>query len=117
GTGTEQLRSCQFPVTELAADLDTDGTAFADTAAIMRHLDLIITADTATGHLAGALGVPVWVALSMICDWRWLRDRTDSPWYPTARLFRQTTLGDWAGVVAQMARAVGRLVARSQGQR
>src|SRR6202012_4470181 len=68
---------------------------FSDTAALIANLDLVITVDTAVAHLAGALGTPVWVLLPFIPDWRWLLDRDDSPWYPTARLFRQTASGDW----------------------
>jgi hypothetical protein len=83
--------------------LDESGGAFMDTAAVMQHLDLVITSDTALAHLAGALGRPVWVALSTACDWRWFRNRSDSPWYPTMRLFRQKTLGDWEGVFAEIA--------------
>jgi hypothetical protein len=64
----------------------------------MRHLDLVITTDTAMAHLAGALAVPVWLALSKVSDWRWLLDRENSPWYPTMRLFRQTELGNWKPV-------------------
>jgi hypothetical protein len=74
-----------------------------DTAAIMQNLDLVVTADTAIAHLAGALGVPVWVALSTITDWRWLSGRDDSPWYPTMGLWRQTALDDWDGVFHRMA--------------
>ena len=69
---------------------------FADTAALISHLDLVITVDTAVAHLAGALGIPVWLALPLIPDWRWLLEREDSPWYPSMRLFRQSTWGDWA---------------------
>lgn len=83
-------------------DLDRDA-ALVDSAAIMQHLDLVITSDTAIAHLAGALGRPVWVLLSLGCDWRWLLDRTDSPWYPTMRLFRQKTFGDWTGVFQEVA--------------
>ncbi|KKK46695.1 hypothetical protein LCGC14_3162670, partial [marine sediment metagenome] len=103
--GMEQIGelSGRFDVAILADDLDTAAGAFMDTAAIMRNLDLVITSDTATAHLAGALGVPVWVALSFAPDWRWLLDRDDSPWYPTMRLFRQTRLGDWSGVFERMA--------------
>jgi tetratricopeptide (TPR) repeat protein len=78
----------------------------ADTAAMITALDLVITVDTAIAHLAGALGKPVWVLLPFSSDWRWLRGRADSPWYPTARLFRQPALGDWAGVVTQVGNAV-----------
>ena len=62
----------------------------------MTGLDLVVTSDTAAAHLAGALGVPVWAALSAVADWRWLRGRDDTPWYPTMRLFRQTEVGAWA---------------------
>jgi ADP-heptose:LPS heptosyltransferase len=72
---------------------------FDDTAAIIQNLDLIISTDTAVAHLAGALGKPVWVMLAFVADWRWHFTRTDSPWYPSASLFRQTAIGDWQGVV------------------
>ena len=87
-----------LPVVDLGDRVDTDHGAFMDTAAIMMNLDLVITSDTAIAHLAGALGVPVWVALPFMPDWRWLLDRSDSPWYPTMRLFRQKAPGDWAGM-------------------
>jgi tetratricopeptide (TPR) repeat protein len=75
-------------------------TSFARTAAVIESLDLVITIDTAVAHLAGALGKPVWVLLPFSADWRWLVGRADSPWYPTARLFRQPRIGDWAAVIA-----------------
>ena len=88
-----------------------DGTdAFIDTAAMMANLDLVVTSDTSIAHLAGALGRPVWIALKHVPDWRWQLDRGDCPWYPTARLFRQARPGDWDGVVAQMAAALGHAV-------
>jgi len=77
-----------------------------ETAAILQCLDLVITADTALAHLAGALGVRVWVVLQSVADWRWLVDRDDSPWYPTMRLFRQRTAGDWSEVFQRIARAL-----------
>jgi glycosyl transferase family 9 (putative heptosyltransferase) len=77
---------------------------FADTAALIAGLDLVISADTAVAHLAGALGKPTWVLLPHAPDWRWMRDREDSPWYPTMRLFRQPRPGDWASVVVRGAR-------------
>jgi Flp pilus assembly protein TadD len=76
---------------------------FMDTAAIMQNLDLVISSDTVVPHLAGVLGVPVWVALPLAPDWRWLLQREDSPWYPTMRLFRQTKYGQWEDVFARMA--------------
>ena len=79
---------------------------FADTAALVAALDLVVTVDTAIVHLAGALGRPVWLLNRFDADWRWLRGRDDSPWYPTLRQFRQTAPGDWAGVVARVAAAL-----------
>jgi hypothetical protein len=75
---------------------------FGETAAIMSHLDLVVAVDTAVAHLAGALGQPVWVLLDHTPDWRWMVEREDSPWYPSARLFRQQKAGDWAGVVGRV---------------
>jgi hypothetical protein len=82
-----------------------------DTAAIMKSLDLIVSADTSIGHLAGALGVPVWIALALSPDWRWQLGRSDSPWYPTVRLFRQAVWGDWNSVFTCMAAELRRLSA------
>jgi hypothetical protein len=79
---------------------------FADTAALMSNLDLVISVDTSVVHLAGGLGRPVWTLISGKPEFRWLRDRTDSLWYPTMRLFRQTSRGDWGGVIAQVADAL-----------
>ena len=70
---------------------------FADTAALMHHMDVVVSVDTAVAHLGGALGRPTWILLSNYAlDWRWLLNRDDSPWYPSARLFRQPSMGDWA---------------------
>ena len=85
-----------------------------DTAAIMKNLNLVITSDTSIPHLAGALGIPVWLALPYAPDWRWLLDRTDSPWYPTMRLFRQKSPGDWHGVFHDIQTALHELLASSQ---
>jgi tetratricopeptide (TPR) repeat protein len=76
---------------------------FADTAAIVAALDLVITVDTAVAHLAGAMGKPVWILLPFVPDWRWLLDREDTPWYPSMRLFRQKAAGDWEEVIARVA--------------
>jgi Glycosyltransferase family 9 (heptosyltransferase) len=73
---------------------------WGDTMAILESLDLIVTVDTAVAHLAGAMGKPVWIMLPYAADWRWLRERSDSPWYPTARLFRQSASRDWTPVIA-----------------
>lgn len=75
---------------------------FLETAAVMKSIDLMVTVDTSLAHLAGAIGVPVWIMLAFDADPRWLREREDSPWYPTARLFRQSRSGDWAGVVERI---------------
>jgi hypothetical protein len=83
-------------------DLAGACTDFADLAAAMALMDLIITIDSAPAHLAGALARPAWLLLTHLAEWRWLRDRDDSPWYPTMRLFRQTTPGDWEGVVRRV---------------
>jgi tetratricopeptide (TPR) repeat protein len=81
---------------------DDQITDFADTAGLMANLDLIVSVDTAAAHLAGALGLPVWLLLSYAPDFRWLLDRDDSPWYPTMRLFRQRRLGDWPHLLARV---------------
>ncbi len=77
-----------------------------EAAAAMMNLDLIITTDTMPAHLAGALGRPVWVLLHSMADWRWMLDRTDSPWYPSMRLFRQPARGDWDSVAKRVAEAL-----------
>jgi hypothetical protein len=112
GTGTEQLDQLggAFEVVNLGDTLDGKAGPFMDSAAIMKNLDLVISCDTAVAHLAGALGVPVWIALPFVPDWRWLLHREDSPWYPTMRLFRQTQLGRWDDVFARMAKEVHTLV-------
>jgi ADP-heptose:LPS heptosyltransferase len=81
-------------------------TDFVETAAAILRLDGVITVDTAVAHLAGALGKDVWVLLSSPADWRWMRERTDSPWYPSVTLIRQTVPGDWSGPVREVASMV-----------
>jgi tetratricopeptide (TPR) repeat protein len=90
-------------VSDWAAQLDD----LAETAGLIAQLDLVITVDTAVAHLAGALGKPVWLLLPFAPDYRWLLDRTDSPWYPTMRLFRQHSAGDWEGVISRVVAALG----------
>jgi tetratricopeptide (TPR) repeat protein len=87
-------------------DLSAALTDFAETAALIANLDLVITIDSAVGHLAGALGKPAWVMLAKAADWRWLLRRADSPWYPTLRLFRQQKPGAWEPVIAEIASAL-----------
>jgi tetratricopeptide (TPR) repeat protein len=98
GEGREQVQSVadRFEVVDLGDQVDRRAGAFVDTAAILKNLDLVITSDTALAHLAGALALPVWVALSFAPEWRWGRRAPTSPWYPTMRLFRQTVCGDWS---------------------
>ena len=108
GDGVEQLRDMPegMAVETPGEDFDAGDEAFLDTAAVMENLDLVISSDTAAAHLAGALGRPVWLALKQVPDWRWMLDRTDSPWYPTMRLFRQRARGDWKGVFAEIESAL-----------
>jgi Tfp pilus assembly protein PilF len=93
-------------------DLSDELTDFGETAALMESLDLIITVDTSIGHLAGALGRPVWIMIPKAADWRWLLNRTDSPWYPTARLFRQDKPGVWDPVIADVRAALAAWLAQ-----
>ncbi|GAB7523316.1 tetratricopeptide repeat protein [Paraburkholderia sp. 2C] len=89
---------------------------FADTAALIENLDLVISVDTSVVHLAGALGKPVWVVLPRVPDWRWLLSRDDSPWYPSARLFRQDKPGDWPTVIERVAQALARQIDAGGGK-
>jgi hypothetical protein len=111
GEGVAQLAklSGRFEVTDpgIGSHEGHDQRDFLETAALVTGLDLVVTPDTAVAHLAGSLGVPVWVALSTVGEWRWLIDRDDSPWYPSMRLFRQRSLGDWDDVFERMAQTLG----------
>ena len=104
GAGEEQLQALrgQFDVVDFTQRLDELAGPFRDTAAIMKNLDLVISADSAVPHLAGALGVPVWVPLRFAPDWRWFLDREDTPWYSSMRLFRQSRADDWNEVFERM---------------
>lgn len=103
GDSAKQIAQLPAGMTvEAFDDLDADG-AFLDTAAVMANCDLVVTADSAPAHLAGALGRPTWTLLRHVPDWRWHLDRADTPWYPTMRLFRQPARGDWTGVIAAVA--------------
>jgi hypothetical protein len=94
------------PIVDLGSELGD----FADTAALVSQLDLVITVDTATAHLAGALGKPVWILNRLDTCWRWLQDRSDSPWYPTATIFRQTRRGSWDDVLVAVRAAMLKLI-------
>jgi hypothetical protein len=98
-------------------DLQNEQRDFADTAAIIANLDLVISVDTSVAHLAGAMGKPVWILLYKSPDWRWLLDREDSPWYPTARLFRQSSLGNWQDVVTRVEGELRNLIASNSETR
>lgn len=90
---------------------------FDDTAALLASLDLVISVDTGVAHLAGAMGRPVWIALPYFGDWRWMHDRSDSPWYPSARLFRQPRPNDWAAVIAELTAAIAMFEPASRAAR
>jgi hypothetical protein len=107
--------SRRLPATPVILDWSVDLHDFADTAAAMMNLDLIISVDTSVAHLAGALARPVWTLLPFNADWRWMLDRSDSPWYPTMRLFRQSMRGDWTGVMFAVTAALREEVNRAGG--
>ena len=106
GPPIDEKTSCLSGLDGKISDLGKDLGDFADTAAAVGQLDLVITVDTSVAHLAGALGTPVWTLLPWVPDWRWLLDRDDSPWYPTMRLFRQPAAGDWDAVIGEVGAAL-----------
>lgn len=104
GDGREQIQQLagRMSVTDFTDQMSATNGPFLDLTAMMSSLDLVISADTSIAHLAAALGRPVWLALNHSSDWRWLRDREDSPWYPTMKIFRQPSAGDWRNVFGRM---------------
>lgn len=112
GRGVEQLDSMPLgmKVATLGPDFDSGPDAFLDTAAVMMNLDVVVSCDTSVAHLAGALGRPLFIVLKQVPDWRWMLERTDSPWYPTARLFRANPGEDWQPVMNRVAAALATLV-------
>src|SRR5207302_5580764 len=120
GCGSEQRAEVEFSraIAQLTDPLHMGpGEIAEETAAILMGLDLVITADTALAHLAGALGARVWVVLQAVPDWRWLIERDDSPWYPTMKLFRQRTPGDWSEVFERVSAELTALTTESAQRR
>ncbi len=121
------LKSCRFyglqkginpaglPECSAVRDLEIHAADIRDTAALILNLDLVIAVDTMTAHLAGALGRPVWILLPARADWRWMLDRCDTPWYPTARLFRQRSPGDWTETIEEIGAALREFCANRTG--
>lgn len=107
GRGAEQRLGVETLVHDLSAEL----TDWSKTAAALMELDLVITVDTSVAHLAGALGRPVWILLASWPEWRWMLERTDSPWYGSARLFRQRRVGEWPALLAEVAKELHERVA------
>ncbi len=109
--GLEQINVVPFKEKLITFDSTFDHThgRFMDTAAVIKNLDLVISVDTSICHLAGAMNVPTWVLVPFPADWRWLLNRTDSPWYPSIRVFRQRTAGDWQSVIAAVVEEVSRI--------
>ena len=105
-------------VERLGAEIENNPDGFREMAAVMANLDLLVMSDTGPTHLAGALGRPVWLATAYRPEWPWMTNRDDSPWYPTMRLFRQESRGDWPGVFVRMARELAETVAgRAAGRK
>ncbi len=113
----EAARLRALPATVVGLDpAETGALDFADTAAIVDQLDLVISVDTAVAHLAGAMGKPCWVLIpSVETDWRWLRERSDSPWYPSMRLYRQPRPGDWSLAIDRIEADLGSIGGGSAG--
>jgi hypothetical protein len=112
-----EVRADDAPVLQSRGDILHFGEelkTYADTAALIANLDLVISVDTSVAHLAGALAKPVWILLPFIPDWRWLLDREDSPWYPTARLFRQDETRGWDNVMARVHAALDTCLRRGE---
>jgi ADP-heptose:LPS heptosyltransferase len=108
-----KLWTDQDPETLFTRNLGPQLSDFADTAAIISNLDLIISVDTSVAHLAGALGKETWILLPFSPDWRWLTQREDSPWYPTMRLFRQPASGDWDAVFESVTMALKQKISQT----
>jgi hypothetical protein len=108
GVASQQIETAEFNIHDLSDELSD----FSETAGVLENLDLLISVDTAVVHLAGAMGLPAWVLLPYVPDWRWLLERQDTPWYATLRLFRQKAPGDWTDVVRRVAEELATLERR-----
>lgn len=109
--GEEQIKALSADAPLIVFDdLDSEHGLFIDTAALIPHLDLVLTVDTSIAHLAGALGARTWVLLPFVAEWRWMEGREDSPWYPTMRLFRQTEMGTWDAVIERVCQEITTLI-------
>jgi hypothetical protein len=115
--GLDQIDRCGFALNTLGDEFDSGPDAFVDTAAVMTNLDLVVTSDTSVAHLAGALGVPTWVVLKVVPDWRWRLEGEDCAWYPSVRLYRQTVSDDWATPMAAAARDLAAHIAKGASLR
>ena len=113
GRGSEQTKEIDFDIVDFSDEMDKEHGAFMDTAAIMKNIDLVITVDTSTAHLAGALGVPVWTYIIFAPDWRWMLKRTDTPWYPTMKLFRGRKPYDGQYAIQQMKTEIEQMLNQS----
>jgi ADP-heptose:LPS heptosyltransferase len=102
GDAAAQAREAPMELVDWTAELND----FADTAALVANMDLVISVDTSVAHLAAALGKPVWMLVPFVPDWRWMLERGDSPWYPTMRLFRQPARGEWTEPISRIAEAL-----------
>jgi len=102
-----------LPINHFEQSFDQKHGRFMDTVAVMKNLDLVITVDTAIAHLAGALGIPVWILLPRYADGRWLSDPKTTPWYPTMRLFRQQKADDWENVIQEVIRELHTIISKN----
>ena len=109
--GGEDIKkaAAKFKVQDLASRMDQTPGALMDAAGAIKNLDLLITCDTSLAHVAGGMGVPVWMLLAYVPDWRWMVEREDTPWYPGMRLFRQKKQGDWTEVMNRVTEALRKL--------
>lgn len=111
--GLDQLAALRdrLPIVDWTAEMDTGSDGFIDTAAVMANMDLILSCDTSVVHMAGAMGLRTWMVLKWFADWRWMRDRLDSPWYPTMRIFRMARKNDWAEAMERVTAEIASLAA------